>query len=242
MSRSGGGRQQVVMPGERRRVTVGHGLRLMIRRRPCTTVSARPHLRFSRLAVHSGTETPASLCNLAPDTTRCRPSFALERNRDSVNLVVLLRARPAHAAQTTRMSGGHDKQGAHSMSFMFGRRTAMIATAAALSVGALITTAGSASASDIVPLSTANYVGLYISPTTANGTNGMSPVPPGGRIFAQCWTVGQQIGNWGDTWYRTTDVDYGDGWVGVSPSVYVFAGYADDNARSVNRDPNIPEC
>ena len=126
---------------------------------------------------------------------------------------------------------------------MFGHRTAMLATAAALSVGGLITAAGRASASDIVPLTTSHYVGLYINPTTADGTNGMPAVPPGGRIYATCWAVGQQIGTWGNTWYHTIDVDYNDGWgwIAVNP-VWVFAGYADNNAHSVNRDPLVPKC
>ncbi|MDH6127303.1 hypothetical protein [Kitasatospora sp. GP82] len=128
---------------------------------------------------------------------------------------------------------------------MFGHRTATLATAAALSVGVLITAAGSASANDIVPISTSHWVGLYNGPSTADGiAEGLPPIAPGGRIFAQCWTVGQSIGNYGDTWYRTSDVDYNDGhgWLSLDKNVYVFAGYADSNARTVNRDPNIPQC
>ncbi|WP_159046353.1 hypothetical protein [Streptomyces sp. MMG1121] len=135
------------------------------------------------------------------------------------------------------------------MSFMFGRRTATVATAAALSVGALITATGSASADDTVPISVGHYVGLYNHSNTTDGKlyiNGqqVSDVPPGGAIVAQCWTVGQSIGTYGDTWYRTNEVDWPDGlgWRTGLPTVYVFAGYADGNARSVNRDPNIPQC
>jgi hypothetical protein len=125
----------------------------------------------------------------------------------------------------------------------------MIATAAAMSVGTLVTMAGSASAADTVPISVGHYVGLYNQPNTTGGKvyyNGyqLPDVPPGGAIVAQCWTVGQAIGNYGDTWYRTNEVDWNDGygWVTGLPTAYVFAGYADGNARSVNRDPNIPQC
>ena len=130
------------------------------------------------------------------------------------------------------------------MSFKFGRRTAMVATTAALSLGALITAAGSASAADYVPISNSHWVGLYNGPSTDSGKPGFPAVPPGGEIIAQCWTVGQGIGNYGDTWYRTDEVDWNDGWGfrTLSQEVYVFAGYADGNAHSVNRDPYIPQC
>ncbi|GHI40527.1 hypothetical protein [Streptomyces violascens] len=32
------------------------------------------------------------------------------------------------------------------------------------------------------------------------------------------------------------------GWTHIEPPAYVFAGYADGNARSVNRDPDTPRC
>ncbi|MFE2474023.1 hypothetical protein [Streptomyces mirabilis] len=129
------------------------------------------------------------------------------------------------------------------MSFSFGRRVAMVATAAALSVGALTVMTGTASADDIVPLTTSNWVGLYNAPDTTHGKIINGDVPPGGRLWAHCWTRGQQIGNWGNTWYQVHDVDYneGQGWVSI-PTAYVFAGYADNNAHSVNRDPKISEC
>ncbi|MFK0114181.1 hypothetical protein [Streptomyces sp. NPDC091217] len=127
------------------------------------------------------------------------------------------------------------------MSFTFGRRVAMVATAAALSVGALTATTGTASADDAVLLTTGNWVGLYKAPNTTDGKIGWHDVPPGGQVMAQCWTVGQSIGNWGDTWYRVVGADYRYGFV-ATPTAYVFAGYADNNASSVNRDPYIPEC
>ncbi|MER5699005.1 hypothetical protein ABT255_43815 [Streptomyces mirabilis] len=66
---------------------------------------------------------------------------------------------------------------------------------------------------------------------------------PGDAIYAQCWTVGQSIGNYGNTWYRANQLNYNNtGWFHIGVPVYVFAGYADGNARSVNRDPNIPQC
>lgn len=143
------------------------------------------------------------------------------------------------------MTGRDHKWGEHFVSFMFARcRTAMIATAAALSVGALIT-AGGASRDNIVPISAGHSVGLYNGPSTADGiADGLPSVPGGGDIGARCWTVGQSIGSDGDTWYRTNEVDYdnGFGWVVLDKDVYVFAGYADGNARSGNRDPDIPRC
>ncbi|MFE9454240.1 hypothetical protein [Streptomyces sp. NPDC006739] len=129
------------------------------------------------------------------------------------------------------------------MRIRFGRRTATLAAAAAVSACALITSAGSASADDVVPINVGHWVGLYNDPNTTDGKIGWSDVPPGGSVYAQCWTVGQSIGNYGNTWYRVNEVNYNDGngwwWTG---NAYVFAGYADGNARSVNRDPNIPHC
>ncbi|MGW1051609.1 hypothetical protein ACWDBD_42765 [Streptomyces sp. NPDC001118] len=127
------------------------------------------------------------------------------------------------------------------MRMRFGRRTATLAAAAALSAGALLTTAGTASADDIVPLTTSHWVGLYNYPNTTGGKIGWGDVPPGGAVYAQCWTVGESIGNYGNTWYRVNQVNYGNGWYWTG-NAYVFAGYADGNAHSVNRDPNIPQC
>ena len=144
------------------------------------------------------------------------------------------------------MSGCDYKQGEHLMSSIFGRRTVMVATAAALSVGALLTTAGSASANDEVPISVGHSVGLYVQPNTWDGKVPWPDVAPGQAVIADCWTVGQSIGAYGDTWYRVTQVNYNDarGWqlLPYDNGVYVFAGYADGNARSVNRDPYIPRC
>lgn len=129
------------------------------------------------------------------------------------------------------------------MGLRFGYRTAAIAAAAAMSVGALITTAGSASADDYVPIVGPHSVGLYDEPNTESDS-GWAPVGPGGEIIAQCWTVGESIGNYGDTWYRTHNVyrTDGSGWTLMGVNSYVFAGYADGNAHSVNRDPDIPQC
>ncbi|MFF4815489.1 hypothetical protein ACFY2K_12990 [Kitasatospora sp. NPDC001309] len=129
------------------------------------------------------------------------------------------------------------------MRFRVGRRTAAVTTAAALSVGALVSAVGNAHADDYVPINVGHWVGLYDAPNTSS-KDGWADVPPGGAIIAQCWTVGESIGNYGDTWYRTNRIFWNDGhgWTNVLPTVYVFAGYADGNARSVDRDPNIPRC
>ncbi|MEV7395368.1 hypothetical protein [Streptomyces sp. NPDC091215] len=111
-----------------------------------------------------------------------------------------------------------------------------------MSIGALFTTAGNASAYDTVPIDVGHWVGLYYQPTTSDGKIPNGDLPPGGAIIAKCWTVGQSIGNYGDTWYETDQVNDGTGWGVTLGWVYVFAGYADGNARSVNRDPNIPQC
>ncbi|MEV6977672.1 hypothetical protein [Kitasatospora sp. NPDC093806] len=111
-----------------------------------------------------------------------------------------------------------------------------------MSTGALGASAGSASAEDYVPINVGHWVGLYDGPNTSSKA-GWADVPPGGAIIAQCWTVGESIGNYGNTWYRAYQVYWPSaGWTNVSPDVYVFAGYADGNARTVDRDPKIPRC
>ncbi|MFC9930183.1 hypothetical protein [Streptomyces sp. NPDC127190] len=130
------------------------------------------------------------------------------------------------------------------MRIRFGRRAAMAVTAAAMSIGAIVTTAGSASASDPVKLTTSNWVGIYRSPNTTNGKIGWPDLAPGAWIYANCWTRGEQIGTWGNTWYQVSEVDYSDGvgWRFVGGTAYTFAGYVDNNAHSVDRDPFIPQC
>ncbi|WBO65421.1 hypothetical protein [Streptomyces camelliae] len=128
------------------------------------------------------------------------------------------------------------------MRIRFGRRAAMAVTAAALSVGAIVTTAGTASAADAVQLTTSHWVGIYADANT-NSKIGWPDLAPGDWIYANCWKVGQSIGSYGDTWYQVSYVDYEDGygWRYVGTG-YTFAGYVDNNAHTVNRDPNIPQC
>ncbi|MFJ1758377.1 hypothetical protein [Kitasatospora sp. NPDC088134] len=123
------------------------------------------------------------------------------------------------------------------------RRGAVAAAAGVLGFGALVATAGDAAAADYVPIDVGHWVGLYTYPNTSQKA-GWADVPPGGEIIAQCWTVGESIGNYGNTWYRTNQIFWsnGRGWATVSSNVYVFAGYADGNARTVDRDPDIHRC
>ncbi|MEU8976114.1 hypothetical protein AB0D11_44290 [Streptomyces monashensis] len=111
-----------------------------------------------------------------------------------------------------------------------------------MSVGALITTAGSASASDAITTSTSHSIGFYNQPNTESGKPGWPDMTPGGIIGVDCWTVGESIGNYGNTWYRVYAINYNGVTHWLKTSVYAFAGYADGNAHSVNRDPNIPQC
>ncbi|MFJ2867428.1 hypothetical protein [Kitasatospora sp. NPDC087314] len=129
------------------------------------------------------------------------------------------------------------------MKLAWGRRVASLATVAALTAAGMGLASGSASATDAVFLNTSHSVGVYNSPNTWNGKVGGAPdFSPGSYVMAVCWTVGQGIDNLGDTWYQvyaelpsgSHDWQY---WSG-----YIFAGYADGNAHSVNRDPYIPQC
>ncbi|MGC0417286.1 hypothetical protein [Embleya sp. AB8] len=127
------------------------------------------------------------------------------------------------------------------MRIKVGRRAGTIVAALAISAGAVMTGAGSASASAWVRTTTSNWVGVYNGPNTSSKT-GVPDAPPASELWVDCWQVGESIGDWGDTWYRVTYVWYpGDSTYVYEPG-WVFAGYADNNANSVNRNPNIPRC
>ncbi|MFD9128618.1 hypothetical protein [Kitasatospora sp. NPDC059571] len=127
------------------------------------------------------------------------------------------------------------------MRLTLGRRAGALAAIVALSAGGLLTAAGSASADDSVQLTTSNWVGIYKDANTSAKT-GAADASPSSWIYAHCWKVGQSIGNWGNTWYQITYVWYNgaSGWT-YTPG-YAFAGYVDNNAHTVNRDSNIPQC
>jgi hypothetical protein len=129
-----------------------------------------------------------------------------------------------------------------------GRRTASLAMVAALTTAGVGLAAGIASAADPVQLTTNHQVGIYNGPSTASGkvfpdqVSLTTDLIPGWWVMAQCWTVGESIGNFGNTWYKITDENRGYGWGDAPIPGYVFAGYVDNNTHTVNRDPNIPRC
>ncbi|GAB2733909.1 hypothetical protein [Kitasatospora kifunensis] len=134
------------------------------------------------------------------------------------------------------------------MKLKLGRRAASLAAVVALTTAGVGLAAGGASAADAVQLTTSHWVGIYNGPSTASGKvipdqgDLTTDLLPGWSVMAQCWTVGQSIDNLGDTWYKVSDENRGYGWGDAPLPGYVFAGYVDDNAHSVNRDPNIPQC
>ncbi|MFF2132374.1 hypothetical protein ACFVW1_44945 [Streptomyces olivochromogenes] len=122
------------------------------------------------------------------------------------------------------------------MKFKLGRRIAVAGATAALAVGTLALSTGSASANSYinVPLSTAHGVGLYSGPSTS-GTYLRDTNPlfksHGDSITAVCWVIGQQIGNDGDVWYMTSQANFN--WYGYSDffpapnPAWTFAPYVD---------------
>ncbi|MFC5766874.1 hypothetical protein ACFPVZ_30635 [Actinacidiphila bryophytorum] len=114
---------------------------------------------------------------------------------------------------------------------------------AALTVTGMSLASGTAFAEDYFQLEGPHSVGIYNSPNTWNGKVANAPdFAPGGYLGAVCWTVGQSIDGLGDTWYQVyAELPAGSN-VWQYWSGYVFAGYADGNAHSVNRDPGIPPC
>jgi len=126
------------------------------------------------------------------------------------------------------------------------RRTAAATATAALTIGGLMLQTGIASAgTTVITLrNTGHGVGVYTEP---NGTSakwrGVADLSyqDGDYIRADCWTVGQSIGNQGDVWYATSEVDYGatDSDTGFNPDAWTFAPYVDGAAAFHN---GLPRC
>ncbi|WP_377266801.1 hypothetical protein [Peterkaempfera sp. SMS 1(5)a] len=135
------------------------------------------------------------------------------------------------------------------MNSRIGRRIAMLASTAALVLGGVGLSAGSASAADsLVWLTTDHGVGLYIQPNVTGGKDLRGPdlfKANYDAVLVHCWTVGQYLDN-GDVWYKVTHEWYGSGGIdGTSGDDewyvdYVYGAYVDGNAAF--HSGTIPRC
>lgn len=121
------------------------------------------------------------------------------------------------------------------------RRGAMIAVTAALSAGGLMLgTAASASASALIPLTTANGAALFNGTTIASGTVGVPDLWPGDTILATCWSRGDNLGG-GNVWYRTVDERYAHlNGLELTATGWTYGAYVDTNTAFHNG--SIPQC
>ncbi|MFC5909753.1 hypothetical protein [Streptacidiphilus monticola] len=111
----------------------------------------------------------------------------------------------------------------------------------ALAASAIGLSAGSASASTYIPISltTSHGVGVY-SQATGNSAKYDSDLwaSHGDSIVAICWVVGQQVGNDGDVWYKTSQVNYGaygySDYFNAPYTAWTFAPYVDGAAAFHN--------
>ncbi|RAG84547.1 hypothetical protein DN069_16385 [Streptacidiphilus pinicola] len=119
----------------------------------------------------------------------------------------------------------------------------------ALAAGGLVCATGSADAYSAtrVPLRTSHGVGVYAAATSAAKKVGDDVLPGyGNAIWAMCWQVGQNVGNAGDVWYDTVEVEYnGPGFPNVQyftdGTAWTFAPYVDGAAAFHNGLPQCPQ-
>ncbi|MFC9646959.1 hypothetical protein ACFTZF_52725 [Streptomyces mirabilis] len=119
---------------------------------------------------------------------------------------------------------------------------AVIAAAAAV---ASTTSAQATPLSDPIwdQVSTGNHVGVYSQPYDTPANNlGYAPLSKGDYLKIDCWIAGGQVGNAGDVWYRTWQVEYANGssWATVTNPWWTFAPYV-DGALYFHRNV-VPPC
>jgi hypothetical protein len=115
------------------------------------------------------------------------------------------------------------------MKFTLGRRGAMAATVAALTVGALATGITTASAtSGWTRLTTSHGAGVYAYHSPTSGKVTLSDVFNGDYVDVLCWKRGDNIANQGNVWYYIDNEWHSSGWYGNSAG-WVYAPYVDDS-------------
>ena len=135
------------------------------------------------------------------------------------------------------------------MRFSLGRRGARTVLVGVLAAGGLACATGPAAAypATKVVLSTVHGVGIYAAATSGARKVGTDVVPGyGNAVWAMCWQAGQSIGDYGDVWYDTVEVDYnGPGTPNAAyfndETAWTFAPYVDGAAAFHNGLPQCPQ-
>ncbi|MEU5382838.1 hypothetical protein ABZ391_03095, partial [Kitasatospora cineracea] len=81
--------------------------------------------------------------------------------------------------------------------------------------------------------------GVYSSPNAGSAKVGVPDLHPGDSVAVNCWTVGGNVGNFGDVWYHAFQEIYG-GAPYQQVGGWVFAPYVDGAAAFHNNA--IPRC
>jgi len=115
--------------------------------------------------------------------------------------------------------------------------TAALVAAATAVVGA---GAGSAQASEVIALGNTYSAGVYSSPSASSAkVAGVADLHPGDSVAVNCWTVGTNVGNFGNVWYHAFQEIYaGSPYLQVGG--WVFAPYVDGAAAF--HSGAIPKC
>lgn len=120
------------------------------------------------------------------------------------------------------------------MSAWFKRAAASgaVLVAAAAAVGFA---GGTAQADDFIPVN--SNIGVYSAPN-ANSSKVAPDLHAGDAVQVNCWTVGGNVGNYGDVWYHADAEVYPSGETYIEG--WVFGPYLDGAAAFHNGA--IPQC
>ncbi|WP_225102851.1 hypothetical protein [Streptomyces sp. CoH27] len=122
------------------------------------------------------------------------------------------------------------------------------AVAAVIAAAAAVASTTSAQATPLPypiwdQVSTGSHVGVYSQPYDTPANNlGYTPLSKGDYLKIDCWVAGGQVGNAGDVWYRTWQVEYANGssWATVTDPWWTFAPYVD--GASYFHNNTVPPC
>ncbi|MFD7641740.1 hypothetical protein ACFV4P_13905 [Kitasatospora sp. NPDC059795] len=122
------------------------------------------------------------------------------------------------------------------------KRAAMSTAALVAATTAVVGTgvgASQASASTVIVLGTPYSAGVYSAPNAGSAKVGVPDLHPGDSVAVNCWTVGGNVGNFGDVWYHAFQEIYA-GAPYQQVGGWVFAPYVDGAAAFHNGW--IPKC
>ncbi|WP_123819520.1 hypothetical protein [Kitasatospora cineracea] len=133
----------------------------------------------------------------------------------------------------------HDSKGEQVMGKVLKRAAASTAVLVAAATAAIGAGSAPASGSVVIALGTTYSAGVYSSPNAGSAKVGVPDLHPGDSVAVNCWTVGGNVGTFGDVWYHAFQEIYG-GAPYQQVGGWVFAPYVDGAAAFHNNA--IPRC